>query len=66
MKIDRGLLATLVLAAFTTACASAGGTGDPGGGGGGTGGPRITVSLPDVVCSTGRLAATPMAAWPAR
>ncbi|HEX2081306.1 MAG TPA: tetratricopeptide repeat protein [Longimicrobium sp.] len=57
MKIDRGLLATLALAALTAACASAGGTSDPGGGGG----PRITVPPPDVVCSTGRVAATPAA-----
>ncbi|HEU0299049.1 MAG TPA: tetratricopeptide repeat protein [Longimicrobium sp.] len=58
MKIDRGLLATLALAALSAACASAGGTGGTGGGGGG---PRITVPAPDVVCSTGRLAATPVA-----
>jgi tetratricopeptide (TPR) repeat protein len=61
MKIDRGLLATLALAALTAACASAGGTASPSGGPSGGGGPRITVSLPDVTCSTGRLTATPAA-----
>ena len=53
MKIDRGLLGTLAAAALTAACASAGTTG--GGGAASGGGPRITVPLPEVTCSTGRL-----------
>jgi tetratricopeptide (TPR) repeat protein len=52
MKIDRGLLGTLAAAALTAACASAGATG----GGPGGGGPRVSVALPEVTCSTGRLA----------
>jgi tetratricopeptide (TPR) repeat protein len=56
MKIDRGLLGTLAVAALGAACASAGGAGAGGGGG-----PRITVPLPTVTCSTGRLASTPAA-----
>jgi tetratricopeptide (TPR) repeat protein len=55
MKIDRGLLGTLALAALGAACASAGGGAGPGGG------PRISVPLPSVTCSTGRLAAAPAA-----
>jgi tetratricopeptide (TPR) repeat protein len=58
MKIDRGLLFTLAAAALTAACASAGGTAGTGAGGGG---PRVTVGLPDVTCSTGRLANQPAA-----
>ncbi len=50
MKIDRGLLGTLAAAALTAACASAGTTG-----GGAGAGPRISVPLPEVTCSTGRL-----------
>ncbi|HEU4883232.1 MAG TPA: tetratricopeptide repeat protein [Longimicrobium sp.] len=57
MKIDRGLLGTLAVAALGAACASAGGTGGTGPGGG----PRTTVQLPAVTCSTGRLAAAPAA-----
>lgn len=56
MKIDRGLLGTLAVAALGAACASAGGAGAGGGAG-----PRTTVQLPPVTCSTGRLAATPAA-----
>ncbi|HYR06433.1 MAG TPA: hypothetical protein VEQ60_01615, partial [Longimicrobium sp.] len=56
MKIDRGLLGTLALAALGAACASAGG-----GGGGGAAGPRITVPVPSVTCSTGPLATNPAA-----
>lgn len=52
MKIDRGLLATLGAAAVTAACAGAGAGG---------GGPRVTVPPPDVVCSTGIVAASPIA-----
>lgn len=58
MKIDRGLLFTLAAAALTAACASAGGTAAGGAPGGG---PRVSVSLPDVTCSTGRLTAQPAA-----
>lgn len=56
MKIDRGLLGTLAAAVLTAACASAGGTG-----GAGAGAPRATVRLPDVTCTTGRLATQPAA-----
>ena len=56
MKIDRGLLGTLAAAALTAACASAGG-----GTGASAGGPRITVPLPDITCSTGTLATSPVA-----
>lgn len=45
MKIDRGLLCTLAVAALGAACASAGGTG-----GGGGGGPRVTVPPPSITC----------------
>jgi tetratricopeptide (TPR) repeat protein len=55
MKIDRGLLGTLAVAALGAACASAGG------GGGGSAGPRITVPVPSVTCSTGPLATSPAA-----
>jgi tetratricopeptide (TPR) repeat protein len=58
MKIDRGLLFTLAAAALTAACASAGSTA---GGGAAAGGPRVTVGLPDVTCSTGRLTNQPAA-----
>ncbi len=58
MKIDRGLLFTLAAAALTAACASAGGAAGPGGAGGG---PRATVRLPEVTCTTGRLANQPAA-----
>jgi tetratricopeptide (TPR) repeat protein len=56
MKIDRGLLGTLAVAALTAACASAGT-----GGGGGGGGPRVTIPLPDITCSTGSLTTNPAA-----
>lgn len=56
MKIDRGLLGTLAIAALTAACASAGT-----GGGGGGGGARITIPLPDITCSTGSLTTSPAA-----
>ncbi len=58
MKIDRGLLGTLAVAALTAACASAG-TGGTGAGGGG--GPRVTIPLPDITCSTGSLTTNPAA-----
>ncbi|HEX5872142.1 MAG TPA: tetratricopeptide repeat protein, partial [Longimicrobium sp.] len=58
MKIDRGLLSTLAVAALGAACASAaGGTG----GGGGGGGPRITVPPPSVTCGAGPLTSNPIA-----
>lgn len=50
MKIDRGLVLTLAVAAVTSACAA-----------GAASGPRITVPPPEVVCSTGRLEAFPVA-----
>jgi tetratricopeptide (TPR) repeat protein len=56
MKIDRGLLFTLAAAALTAACASAGGASAGGGSG-----PRVSVPLPEVTCSTGRLANQPAA-----
>ena len=56
MKIDRGLLGTLAVAALGAACASAGGTG-----GGGGGGPRITVQPPSVTCGAGPLTTNPVA-----
>ncbi|HEX6369941.1 MAG TPA: tetratricopeptide repeat protein, partial [Longimicrobium sp.] len=56
MKIDRGLLGTLAVAALGAACASAGGAG-----GGGGAGPRINVPPPPVTCSTGSLATGPSA-----
>jgi tetratricopeptide (TPR) repeat protein len=49
MKIDRGLLSTLAVAALTAACASAGA------GGAGGSGPRVSVALPEVVCTPGTL-----------
>lgn len=55
MNIDRGLLFTLAAASLTAACASAGGAAAGGGA------PRVAVPVPDVVCSTGRLAAQPAA-----
>ncbi|WP_420128439.1 tetratricopeptide repeat protein [Longimicrobium sp.] len=55
MKIDRGLLGTLAVAALGAACASAGGTGAGGGG------PRVSVPVPTVACSTGPLATSPSA-----
>lgn len=61
MKIDRGLLFTLAAAALSAACASAGGAT-----GGGGSGPQVSVSLPDVTCSTGRLASQPAADSAAR
>lgn len=51
MKIDRGLVLALGAAAVTSACAA----------GGGAAGPRVSVPPPDVVCSTGLLAAFPVA-----
>lgn len=59
MKIDRGLLSTLAVAALGAACASAGGTG--GGGAGGGGGPRINVPPPSVTCGAGPLTSNPIA-----
>ena len=56
MKIDRGLLGTLAAAVLTAACATAGATAGEGGGG-----PRVSVALPEVTCSTGRLASLPAA-----
>ena len=55
MKLDRGLLSTLAVAALGAACASAGG------GAGGAGGPRISVPVPSVTCSAGPLTSTPAA-----
>lgn len=60
MKIDRGLLCTLAVAALGAACASAGGTGGGGGGGGG-GGPRINVPPPSVNCGGAPLVSNPIA-----
>lgn len=57
MKIDRGLLCTLAVAALGAACASAGGTG----GGGGGGGPRVTVQVPTVNCGAGPLTSNAIA-----
>jgi tetratricopeptide (TPR) repeat protein len=62
MKIDRGLLCTLAVAALGAACASAGGTG----GGGGGGGPRVTVELPSVTCGAGPLTSNAIADSAAR
>ncbi|HEU0014791.1 MAG TPA: tetratricopeptide repeat protein [Longimicrobium sp.] len=58
MKANRGLLLTLGAAALAAACtppAATGGAPAPGGG------PRVTVGLPDVACSTGRFAQQPAA-----
>jgi tetratricopeptide (TPR) repeat protein len=54
MKIDRGLLGTLALAALSAACASAA-TGTGAGGGGGT---RFVVPVPEVACASGPLTST--------